>query len=94
MPVVNPDGYEFNHRIYDSTATFGFWRKNLRDNNGNHVTDSGDGVDLNRNYGYQWGFDNVGSSPTREQRRRIAAPRRGRSPRRASSATCSRRSSR
>ena len=25
---------------------------------------SPDGVDINRNYGYQWGFDNVGSSPS------------------------------
>jgi len=34
------------------------WRKNLRDNN-----DGSTGVDLNRNYGYQWGFDDNGSSP-------------------------------
>lgn len=64
VPAVNPDGYEYNRRIWDSTGTFGLWRKNLRDNNGNHVTDAADGVDLNRNYGYQWGFDNSGSSPT------------------------------
>jgi hypothetical protein len=35
------------------------WRKNRR-NNG----DGSWGVDLNRNYGYQWGYDNSGSSPT------------------------------
>jgi hypothetical protein len=64
IPAVNPDGYEYNHRIYDSTATYGMWRKNLRDNNANHLTDYSDGIDLNRNYGYLWGYDNVGSSPT------------------------------
>jgi hypothetical protein len=33
------------------------WRKNRRDN-----LDGTYGVDLNRNYGFNWGFDNVGSS--------------------------------
>jgi carboxypeptidase T len=64
VPAANPDGYEYNRRIKDSTGTFGLWRKNLRDNNGNHVTDANDGVDLNRNFGYQWGYDNSGSSGT------------------------------
>lgn len=36
----------------------GNWRKNRRNNGGSY------GVDLNRNYGYQWGYDNIGSSPT------------------------------
>jgi hypothetical protein len=62
VPVVNPDGYRYNQRIYDSTAVFGLWRKNLRDNDGNHVTNGADGVDINRNFGYQWGYDNIGSS--------------------------------
>lgn len=64
VPVVNPDGYSFNKRIYDSTATFGLWRKNLRDNDSNGITTSADGVDINRNFGDHWGFNNVGSSPT------------------------------
>jgi hypothetical protein len=35
-----------------------FWRKNRRRNaNGSY------GVDLNRNYGFKWGYDNFGSSP-------------------------------
>jgi hypothetical protein len=34
------------------------WRKNRRNNGGSY------GVDLNRNFGYQWGYDNNGSSPT------------------------------
>jgi hypothetical protein len=64
VPVVNPDGYVFNKRIYDSTGSFGMWRKNLRDNNGNGSSGSGDGVDINRNYGDHWGYNNVGSSGT------------------------------
>jgi hypothetical protein len=40
------------------------WRKNKRDNNNNGAFDlSYDGVDINRNYGYKWGYDNIGSSP-------------------------------
>jgi hypothetical protein len=58
LPVVNPDGYDF-------TFTEGnrLWRKNLRDNNGDGRITSGDGVDLNRNFGEKWGYDNEGSSP-------------------------------
>ena len=63
-PVVNPDGYSFNKRIWDSTGAFGLWRKNLHDNNANGHTDAGEGVDINRNYGYKWGLNNVGSSGT------------------------------
>jgi hypothetical protein len=37
--------------------------KNLRDNDNNGVFDPQlDGVDLNRNYGYNWGYDDEGSS--------------------------------
>jgi hypothetical protein len=66
-PVVNPDGYRFNQTIYDSTGGFGYHRKNLRDSNGNHVTNyvdgnNHDGVDLNRNFGDHWGYPNGGSS--------------------------------
>lgn len=56
MPCINPDGYIFNETIEPDGG--GMWRKNLRDNN-----DGSTGVDLNRNYGYQWGFDDNGSSP-------------------------------
>ena len=57
IPCVNPDGYIYNHTTNPSGG--GMWRKN-RKNNG----DGTYGIDLNRNYGYQWGYDNVGSSPT------------------------------
>ncbi len=53
---VNPDGYYHNQVI--SPGGGGLWRKNRR-NNG----DGTYGVDLNRNYGYYWGFDDNGSSP-------------------------------
>jgi len=56
VPVVNPDGYEYNHQTDPNGG--GMWRKNRRDNgDGTH------GVDPNRNYGYKWGYDNSGSSP-------------------------------
>lgn len=56
VPVVNPDGYEYNRQTNPGGG--GMWRKNRRNNgDGNY------GVDANRNYGYMWGFDNEGSSP-------------------------------
>jgi len=64
VPVVNPDGYEYNRQAWINTGSFGLWRKNLRDNNGDFAITSADGVDLNRNFGYRWGHDNIGSSPT------------------------------
>lgn len=53
---VNPDGYYHNEVIAPGGG--GMWRKNRRVN-----ADSTYGVDLNRNYGYMWGLDDVGSSP-------------------------------
>jgi carboxypeptidase T len=52
VPMVNPDGLEYTIHVYR------YWRKNRRFN-----ADGSYGVDVNRNYGYQWGYDNVGSSP-------------------------------
>lgn len=53
VPVVNPDGYKY---VFDNGLTFPWWRKNLRDNDGDGVFDPlHDGVDLNRNYGINWG---------------------------------------
>jgi zinc carboxypeptidase len=63
VPLVNPDGYEINWNIYNNQKKFGFWRKNARENNGNQILEYPlDGVDLNRNFGYKWGIDNLGSS--------------------------------
>ncbi|MGD0782674.1 MAG: M14 family metallopeptidase [Candidatus Aminicenantales bacterium] len=52
VPLVNPDGLEY------SIQSYRYWRKNRRDNGGGSF-----GVDINRNYGYEWGADDVGSSP-------------------------------
>jgi murein tripeptide amidase MpaA len=57
VPVMNPDGYQYT--FTDERL----WRKNLRDNNGDGVTQVGDGVDPNRNFPAHWGYDNEGSSP-------------------------------
>jgi len=51
VPLLNPDGLEYSIHFYR------YWRKNRRDNGGGSY-----GVDLNRNYGYRWGYDNQGSS--------------------------------
>lgn len=56
VPCVNPDGYVYNETT--NPDGYGYWRKNRRDNGGGSF-----GVDLNRNYGYFWGNDNIGSSP-------------------------------
>lgn len=55
VPMVNPDGYVRNQTTDPQGG--GMWRKNRRVNSGGSV-----GVDLNRNYGYMWGYDNSGSS--------------------------------
>ncbi len=55
LPVFNADGYEYNRT--SSPSGGGMWRKNRRNND-----DGSMGVDLNRNWGYQWGYDNDGSS--------------------------------
>ncbi|UCD16701.1 MAG: immune inhibitor A [Candidatus Zixiibacteriota bacterium] len=60
VPVVNPDGHVFNEISNPSGG--GMWRKNRRDNG-----DGTWGVDLNRNFGYMWGHDDVGSSPDGEE---------------------------
>lgn len=58
VPCLNPDGYLFNQT--QNPEGGGMWRKNRRNNGGSF------GVDLNRNYGYQWGYDDFGSSPNPE----------------------------
>ncbi len=56
VPIVNPDGYLYNQSTNPNGG--GMWRKN-RSNN----VDASRGVDLNRNYSYDWGYDDLGSSP-------------------------------
>ncbi|MDX1438641.1 MAG: M14 family zinc carboxypeptidase, partial [Rubricoccaceae bacterium] len=60
------DGYVYNE-VLDSDGQYPGWRKNCRVNADGGVccilASSGEcGVDLNRNYGYLWGYDNSGSS--------------------------------
>lgn len=52
VPIANPDGLQYTIDVYR------YWRKNRRAN-----ADGTYGVDINRNYGYAWGFDDQGSSP-------------------------------
>ncbi len=59
VPIVNPDGYVYVQNNHAGAST-NWWRKNRRDNG-----DGSFGVDPNRNYGYLWGYDNIGSSPTK-----------------------------
>jgi len=56
LPVVNPDGYQYNDSIAPDGG--GMWRKNRKHLSGGQI-----GVDLNRNFGYKWGYDDIGSSP-------------------------------
>ncbi|MFF3760824.1 M14 family zinc carboxypeptidase [Streptomyces sp. NPDC002185] len=56
---ANPDGYDYTHADPANRQ----WRKNLRDNDGDGRIGPADGVDLNRNFAYKWGYDNEGSSP-------------------------------
>ncbi|MBP2681808.1 MAG: putative carboxypeptidase, partial [Candidatus Krumholzibacteriota bacterium] len=58
IPMVNPDGHVYVELNHSGSSDY-WWRKNRRRN-----FDGSYGVDLNRNYGYMWGYDNIGSSPT------------------------------
>lgn len=57
IPTVNPDGMEYD--IKD--GSYKMWRKNRSQN-----SDGTYGVDLNRNYGYQWGTGGSSSSTSSE----------------------------
>ncbi|HET6685270.1 MAG TPA: M14 family zinc carboxypeptidase [Jiangellaceae bacterium] len=54
--VANPDGYQYT---FDHDR---LWRKNLRDNDGDNVITSADGVDPNRNFPQNWNYDDEGSA--------------------------------
>jgi len=58
IPVVNPDGFAYTW----SAPSHRYWRKNRR-NNG----DGTFGVDLNRNWGYQWGLGSGSSGLTNSE---------------------------
>jgi len=53
VPLLNPDGYN-----YDREDPSRLWRKNMRDNSENDRYEDGcDGVDINRNYPFEWGHN-------------------------------------
>jgi carboxypeptidase T len=55
IPVVNVDGhYIVTHNINPN------WRKNTRDLNNNKMLDDSDGVDVNRNYDFNWSHGGSG----------------------------------
>ena len=56
LPVINPDGYEYTHRIDR------LWRKNR----GGAAVGRCQGVDLNRNFGYKWGGQGASRQPCAE----------------------------
>ncbi len=58
VPIVNPDGYVYVQNNSGGQSD-NWWRKNRRPNG-----DGTFGVDLNRNYDYKWGWDEIGSSST------------------------------
>jgi carboxypeptidase T len=55
LPMVNPDGAEFDI----ATGKYRMWRKNRTKNSGQGC----DGVDVNRNYGFQWGTGGSSTDP-------------------------------
>ncbi|WP_411893901.1 M14 family zinc carboxypeptidase [Winogradskyella sp. A2] len=61
VPVVNPDGLRYNQVTNPNGG--GMQRKNLRPLSSGSI-DPNRGVDLNRNFDYYFGLNNVGSSGT------------------------------
>lgn len=57
IPAMNPDGYAYDRTISEP-GDGGGWRKNKQDNDGDGEFDPEyDGIDLNRNYPYEWGHN-------------------------------------
>ncbi len=68
VPLLNPDGYEYDRTISEP-GQGGGWRKNQRDQSQNlgmrsdgngYFDEENDGVDLNRNYPYEWNRNEKG----------------------------------
>lgn len=57
IPALNADGLEYDI----ASGRYQYWRKNRRNNGGSSY-----GVDLNRNYGYQWGTGGSSKNPGSE----------------------------
>jgi hypothetical protein len=67
VPILNPDGMLYNEAVYPNGGAS--WRKNRRDNG-----DGTWGVDLNRNYSYEWGCDEGSSGNPGDPTYRGPAP--------------------
>ncbi|NOY61259.1 MAG: zinc carboxypeptidase, partial [Calditrichaeota bacterium] len=68
IPVINVDGHGVVTQNIDPR-----WRKNLRDNNQNGILyEEGDGIDLNRNFDFNWAHG--GSSDPQSERYRGEYP--------------------
>lgn len=68
IPMINPDGHEYvfsgdiANLLPINNSDPIWWRKNMSDNDSSGTFNSSyDGVDLNRNFGYQWGYNDIGS---------------------------------
>ena len=65
VPMVNPDGHEV---VLNQLNTW--WRKSVADNNNDgqfsYTSDGPDGVDPNRNYGWNWSGEGSSSDPTND----------------------------
>ncbi|MCD4696057.1 MAG: zinc carboxypeptidase, partial [Bacteroidales bacterium] len=58
IPILNPDGWKY---IVEENLGDPWWRKNQRDNNQNGIFDPDyDGVDINRNYDFNWAIGGSG----------------------------------
>lgn len=57
VPLLNPDGYNYDREDPDR-----LWRKNLRDNDGDEEPGECDGVDINRNYPFEWSHNTQGQA--------------------------------
>ncbi len=62
IPVANPDGYVVTH------TSNRLWRKNRRQNSDGTI-----GVDLNRNWGFQWGGIGASATPSSDTYRGTSA---------------------
>lgn len=67
MPCANPDGYIHNETLAPNGG--GLWRKNRRDN-----LDGSFGVDLNRNFDFEWGVGPHNSDQGSSEAYRGTAP--------------------
>lgn len=67
VPVVNVDGFKYISQVFENTGQLKYIRKNRNDGRVDGYSpcleDEYLGVDLNRNYDFKFGEDNVGSNP-------------------------------